>query len=421
MNILVIGGGAREHSICWSIKKSKKSKNIFCTPGNAGISKIAKCFNIDPKDKKKILDFCLKNNVEFVIIGPEEFLADGLSDYLIKNGIQTFGPTKSASKLESSKSFAKKFLNKHKIPTPMFKEFTSFSKAKIFLEDCYFPIVVKADGLAAGKGVIICKDKIQSIKALEEILLQKRFGQSGKKIIIEEFVEGFEISYFAFFDKKTFLPLGYALDHKKAYEDDKGPNTGGMGCFTPSNLVSNVLEQNIIKDIVKKTFDGLKRDKIVYRGVIFFGLIIQKDKAQVIEYNVRFGDPECQTLLRSLKTDLLEIFKATCEDKLSNIRIIKKKQAVVCVVLAAKGYPGKYEKNKIIKNLQNLKLEKDVEIFHAGTKLISEDFYSYGGRVLSVTAVSSDIKKARKTAYRILKQINWKNGFYRNDIGIKNY
>ena len=194
-----------------------------------------------------------------------------------------------------------------------------------------------------------------------------------------------------------------------------------MGCFTPSNLVSNVLEQNIIKDIVKKTFDGLKRDKIVYRGVIFFGLIIQKDKAQVIEYNVRFGDPECQTLLRSLKTDLLEIFKATCEDKLSNIRIIKKKQAVVCVVLAAKGYPGKYEKNKIIKNLQNLKLEKDVEIFHAGTKLISEDFYSYGGRVLSVTAVSSNIKKARKTAYRILKQINWKNGFYRNDIGIKNY
>lgn len=421
MNILVIGGGAREHSICWSIKRSKKSKNIFCAPGNAGISKIAKCFNIDPKDKKKILDFCLKNNVEFVIIGPEEFLADGLSDYLIKNGIQTFGPTKSAAKLESSKSFAKKFLNKHKISTPMFKEFTSFSKAKIFLEDCHFPIVVKADGLAAGKGVMICKDKIQSIKALEEILLHKKFGQSGKKIIIEEFVEGFEISYFAFFDKKTFLPLGYALDHKKAYEDDKGPNTGGMGCFTPSNLVSNILEQNIIKDIVKKTFDGLRKDKIVYRGVIFFGLIIKKDEAQVIEYNVRFGDPECQTLLRNLKTDLLEIFKATCEDSLSHIRIINKKQAVVCVVLAAKGYPGKYEKNKIIKNLQNLKLEKDVKIFHAGTKLISEDFYSNGGRVLSVTAVSSDIKKARKTAYRILKKIDWKSGFYRNDIGIKNF
>ena len=421
MNILVIGGGAREHSICWSIKRSKKSKNIFCAPGNAGISKIAKCFNIDPKDKKKILDFCLKNNVEFVIIGPEEFLADGLSDYLIKNGIQTFGPTKLAAKLESSKSFAKKFLNKHKISTPMFKEFTSFSKAKIFLEDCHFPIVVKADGLAAGKGVMICKDKIQSIKALEEILLHKKFGQSGKKIIIEEFVEGFEISYFAFFDKKTFLPLGYALDHKKAYEDDKGPNTGGMGCFTPSNLVSNILEQNIIKDIVKKTFDGLRKDKIVYRGVIFFGLIIKKDEAQVIEYNVRFGDPECQTLLRNLKTDLLEIFKATCEDSLSHIRIINKKQAVVCVVLAAKGYPGKYEKNKIIKNLQNLKLEKDVKIFHAGTKLISEDFYSNGGRVLSVTAVSSDIKKARKIAYRILKKIDWKSGFYRNDIGIKNF
>lgn len=421
MNILVIGGGGREHSICWSIKKSKKSKNIFCIPGNAGISKIARCLNIDPKNKNKILDFCIQNKVGIVIIGPEEFLADGLSDYLIKNGINTFGPTKSAARLESSKAFAKKFLNEHKISTPKFKEFTIFEKAKTYIENCKFPIVIKADGLAEGKGVMICKDIIESVRVLDEILIQKKFGQSGKKVIIEEFVEGFEISYFAFFDKHTFLPLGYALDHKKAYENDMGPNTGGMGCFTPSNLVNSNLEQSIIKDIVKKTFNGLRKDKIVYRGIIFFGLIIKKEKAQVIEYNVRFGDPECQTLLRNLKTDLLEIFIATCEDNLSSITISKKKQAVVCVVLVTNGYPGKYRKNILIKNLRNLRIEKDVEIFHAGTKFDSGNFYSNGGRVLSVTAVSKNLKKARKIAYQTLKKIDWKDGFYRNDIGIKNF
>jgi len=421
LNILVIGGGGREHSICWSIKKSKKSKNIFCIPGNAGISKIARCLNIDPKNKNKILNFCIQNKVEIVIIGPEEFLADGLSDYLIKNGINTFGPTKSAARLESSKSFAKKFLNQHKISTPKFKEFTIFEKAKTYIENCKFPIVIKADGLAEGKGVMICKDIIESVRVLDEILIQKKFGQSGKKVIIEEFVEGFEISYFAFFDKHTFLPLGYALDHKKAYENDMGPNTGGMGCFTPSNLVNSNLEQSIIKDIVKKTFNGLRKDKIVYRGIIFFGLIIKKEKALVIEYNVRFGDPECQTLLRNLKTDLLEIFIATCEDNLSSITISKKKQAVVCVVLVTNGYPGKYGKNILIKNLRNLRIEKDVEIFHAGTKFDSRNFYSNGGRVLSVTAVSSNLKKARKIAYQTLKKIDWEDGFYRNDIGIKNF
>jgi len=420
LNILVIGSGAREHSICWSLRKSKKTDKLFCIPGNAGISEIALCEEINLNNKKDILNFCKKKKIELVVIGPEEYLAKGLSDFLIKNKINTFGPNKKASRLESSKSFAKKFLIKHKIPTPRYKEFKSLIRAKNFLKKSKFPIVIKADGLAAGKGVIICQNFSEGIFTLNEILKERKFGDAGKKVIIEEFIEGYEISFFAFFDKKTFIPFGYALDHKKAYEDDIGPNTGGMGCFTPSKLVNKVLEEKIYTKIIKKTFSGLKKDKINYRGIIFFGLIIKDHKPYIIEYNVRFGDPECQTLLRDLKTDLLDILLATTEDKLSEIKILKYNMKIVCVVLASLGYPGIYEKNKLLKNLDKAKQQKNIEIFHAGTKLIKNKFYSNGGRVLSVTAKSKTIENARKIAYKTLKIINWQDGFFRKDIGIKN-
>ena len=420
LNILVIGSGAREHSICWSLSKSEKTNKLFCIPGNAGISKIASCEEINPADKKSILKFCKEKKIELAVIGPEEYLATGLSDFLIKNKVKTFGPSKKASRLESSKSFAKKFLNRHKISTPSYKEFTSAVDAKKFLKNSSFPLVIKADGLAAGKGVVICQKLSEGLLALEEILSKKKFGNAGKKIIIEEFIEGFEISFFAFFDKKSFLPFGYALDHKKAYENDVGPNTGGMGCFTPSKLMNKNLEEQIYKDIIKKTFYGLRKDKVDYRGVIFFGLMIKNNKPYIIEYNVRFGDPECQTLLRDLKTDLLDIFLATIEDELSKIKISKYNMKVICVVLASLGYPGNYQKNKLLKNLDKVKKSNNIEVFHAGTKLVKNKFYSNGGRVLCITARSTTLENARRIVYKTIKAINWKNGFYRKDIGIKN-
>ena len=420
MNIFVLGSGAREHSICWALKKSQNCKKLFCSPGNAGIEKIAICENIDLRKKEKVLHFCRKQSIDLVVIGPEDFLASGLSDYLIENGVRTFGPTKKASKLETSKSFAKSFLKKNGISTPVHQEFDSYSKALIFLKKANFPLVIKADGLAAGKGVIICKNINDASRAITDIMRKKIFGSAGEKIIVEEFITGFEISYFAFVDKKTFLPLGYALDHKRAYDNDKGPNTGGMGCFTPSRLVTNNLEKKIIKNVVKKTLTGLKKEKFTYRGILFFGLMIKNEEPYVIEYNVRFGDPECQTLLRNLNSDFLELLLSTTNDELSEIKISHKKKSVVCVVLASKGYPGTYKTEKVINNLNKVANMKDIEIFHAGTKSDSAIIKSNGGRVLSITATGNNIDLARSKAYKAVKTIEWEDGFYRNDIGIKN-
>ena len=421
MNILVIGSGAREHSICWSLKKSSKCKKIFCIPGNGGISNIAECPDLQVKNKKKILDFCKKNKIEFVIIGPENFLADGLSDYLTSNEIKTFGPSKKASQLETSKSFAKLFLKKNNIPTARYNYFNSISEAKKFLQKSIFPLVVKANGLASGKGVIICKNLKQANQAIDTIMKEKKFGESGNEIIIEEFLDGFEISYFVFVDKNSFLPFGYALDHKKAFTNDKGPNTGGMGCFTPSNKVNKELEKKILEKIIKKTISGLAKENFNYRGILFFGLMIKKNEPFVIEYNVRFGDPECQTLLRTLENDLLEILLATSSDKLSSVRIKKNLDSVICVVLAANGYPDSYERNKLIENIKKAEKIQGIEIFHAGTKKISNKIFSEGGRVLSITSKAKSLTIARKKAYNALKIIDWKDGFFREDIGIKNY
>ena len=418
MNILVIGNGAREHSLCWALNKSNIKKRIFCIPGNAGIQEVVDSFNIEIS-KKKILQFCKKKNISLVVIGPEQFLEEGFSDFLTNSGILVFGPSKKASKLEYSKSFAKNFLKKHKLPSANFREFSSYTKAEKYLRDIKFPIVIKADGLAAGKGVIICNDLSEAKKGLKEIMITKKFGKAGKKILIEEFLQGFEVSYFVLFDKNSFSVLNYALDHKRAFDFNKGPNTGGMGAFTPSKKVDKNLKKIISDRIVKKTFEGLKKDKIVYRGVLFIGLMITKDGPYVIEFNVRFGDPECQVLMRNLDTDILKIVKAVANDKLSNIKIKNKKLSTICVVIASMGYPNTYKVNKQIKNLNEAQKIKNIEIFHAGTKNVKNKILSSGGRVLSITAQAKDLKSARKIAYSAIKKINWRYGFFRKDIGKK--
>lgn len=420
MNILVIGSGGREHSICWSVKKSKMCKSLYCIPGNAGISEIAECKKIDPNKKKELLEFCKLKKVNLVIIGPEQYLENGLSDYLEHKNIKVFGPSKKAAKLESSKSFAKKFLTKYKINTAKYKEFSSYNSALKFISDTNFPIVIKADGLASGKGVLICKNKNEAEKGINKMMREKKFGKAGEKIVIEEFLTGFEISYFAFFDKNGFKKLGYALDHKKAYDYDKGPNTGGMGCFLPSNRITRKIEKEIDKKILNPTSLGFKKEELLYRGILFFGLMITNKGPFVIEYNVRFGDPECQILLRNLKTDFLKIIYLNTQDKLSKITIRNEKKSIVCVVLVSSGYPENFIIDKKIKNIEAARSIKGIEIFHSGTTFREGHFRSSGGRVLSITSKADCMKEARRLAYKALKKINWSDGFYRKDIGLRN-
>ena len=421
MNILVLGGGGREHALCWAISKSKKCQKLYCIPGNAGIDEIAQCFNICLKKKKNLLDFCLEKNIDFVVIGPEEYLERGFSDYLIKNNINVFGPSKEASKLETSKTFSKNFLQKNNIPTAKFKVFFNYEKAKKFIDLAKPPFVIKADGLAAGKGVIICKSRKSAYFTIKEIFIKKKFGDAGKKILIEEFLTGFEFSYFVFFDKNNFLKLGYALDHKRVKDNDKGLNTGGMGAFTPSKKISSKMIKNVVEKIIKPTQNGLRKEKIIYRGILFFGIMICDDGPKVIEYNVRFGDPECQTILRNFNSDFLQILLNTSRDELGKDQSIKiDKCFSICVILASKGYPKKYKNNFILSRLKNAEKINGIKVFHCGTKLENKKLLSNGGRVMAITSKNKNIKKARENAYKAIKIINWKQGIYRTDIGLKN-
>ncbi len=417
MKVVVIGSGGREHAICVSLKKSKKIDKIYCIPGNAGTNTIADNIDIQINDFEKIKNFILENKADIAVIGPEKPLVDGITDYLENHGIKVFGPNKIASKLEGSKIFTKKLCEKYNIPTAKSGIFNSIDSAEKFLQNCSFPIVVKADGLASGKGVYICENKTQCLLAINEIFNGK-FGEA-KEVLIEEFLDGEEMSFFIISDGKTFKTFGTAQDHKRVFEGDIGKNTGGMGAYSPSRLENDELNKKIIEKIIKPTLNGLKELKTNFTGFLYAGLMIVEDEPFLIEYNVRMGDPECQTILPKLKTDLLDIINACVNKELSLMNINWTDEKSLCIVLCSKGYPEKYENNIEIVDLHKIFLNENEFIFHAGTANYKRKIYSNGGRVLNFVKVSKDFKKSRNGAINLINQVNWSNGFYRKDIGHK--
>jgi|TARA_Y100001001_G_scaffold44475_1_gene39509 phosphoribosylamine--glycine ligase len=417
MNLAVLGSGGREHAICYKLKQSSKIKKLFCIPGNAGTQKIAKNIKADISNFDKLYQVIKKNKIELVIVGPEQPLVDGIVDYLNKKKVRVFGPDKYASQLEGSKAFMKNLCRKHNIPTANFGIFDNFDDASEFIKKNGAPIVVKADGLAAGKGVSICTSVEEALKNTKEILDGK--FKSSKRVVLEEFIEGEEISYFAIVDKNSYHFFGSAQDHKRVGENDTGPNTGGMGAYSPSALLTKELENKIKQKIIQPTLKAMKDLGHPYRGFLYAGLMINKDEPYLIEYNIRMGDPECQVIMMRLKTDLLEIIDSIINNKLNNIKIKWSKKNSITIVLCAKGYPLNYLKNSEIKNLSKIKLDDSNQIFHAGTYNKNNKIYSNGGRVLNITSCSESLVKARNNSLSNINKINWKDGFFRKDIGWK--
>ena len=417
MNIGLIGSGGREHALCQKIFESKISKKIFCFPGNAGTADIATNIDINILNFKNVLNHIKENKIDLVIVGPEEPLVKGIVDFLSKNKVKVFGPNKFASKLEGSKAFMKNLCKQNNIPTADYKVCKNITHVSNFIKKNKFPIVVKADGLAAGKGVTICKTKNKVFKISKQIFGGK--FKSSKTLVLEEFLEGEEASYFLIVDKNNFKFFGTAQDHKRVRENDKGPNTGGMGAYSPAPIVDENIEKKIINKIVRPTLNALKKKKKPYKGFLYVGLMIKKNEPYLIEFNVRMGDPECQVILPRLKSDLLKIIKNTVSDKLKFTPIDWKKDKCMTIVLCSKGYPGKYLKNKIIKNINKIKLKKNETIFHAGTRLHNNAVFSNGGRVLNFTSSGKNFINVRKNILRLIKKLNWKNGFFRKDIGWK--
>ena len=415
MNIGIIGSGGREHALCKKISESKLINKIICFPGNAGTSDLAINEDVDIFNFNKLLKLIKFHEIDLVIVGPEEPLVKGIVDFLKKNKVKVFGPGKYAAKLEGSKAFMKKICFKNKIPTAKFKICKNLANVNSFLKNSKYPIVVKADGLAAGKGVFICKNKHQVIKSTSEIFKGKFI--SSNKVILEEFLDGEEASYFVIVDKNNFKFFGSAQDHKRVFENDKGPNTGGMGAYSPAPIINKKLEKKIIKKIIKPTLKALTVKKKFYTGFLYAGLMIKDNEPFLIEYNIRMGDPECQVILPRLKTDLIKIINAVSENKLKKINIKWKKEKSMTIVLCSKGYPGNYKKNLNLSKIQNFKLSSKSFIYHAGTKILNNKIVSCGGRVLNITSVGSDYLKIRNKILAILKKINWPYGFYRKDIG----
>ena len=415
MNIALIGSGGREHALCQKFFESKLVKKIVCFPGNAGTAEIAQNINIDILNFKKIQKYLKFHKIDLVVIGPEEPLVKGLANFLIKRKIKVFGPTKYPSKLEGSKAFMKKICKENDIPTAKFKICSNIGQIKKFLFDCKLPVVVKADGLAAGKGVTICKSRSQALNASSQIFSGKFI--SSKKVVLEEFLEGEEASYFLIVDKYTYKFFGTAQDHKRVGEKDKGPNTGGMGAFSPAPIINKKIEKKIIEKIVKPTLKALKFKRKPYTGFLYVGLMIRNEEPYLIEYNVRMGDPECQVILPRLKSDLVKIILAATNNKLKNIHIKWRKQKAMTIVLCAKGYPGKYQKGKEIKKLKHIKIKKNEFIFQAGTKIYKKKLVSNGGRVLNIASTGKNFLNIRIKIIKLLKKLDWKHGFFRSDIG----
>jgi phosphoribosylamine---glycine ligase len=419
MKVLVVGGGGREHAIIWKLSQSPKISELFCAPGNGGISKLASCVSIKATDIEGIVNFSGENKIDFVIVAPDDPLVAGMVDALEAAGIRAFGPVRAAAIIEGSKSFSKELMKKYNIPTAGYAVFESSAEAQKYLDTCSAPIVVKADGLAFGKGVIIAQTIAEAKAAVNNIMNDRVFGEAGNKVVIEEFIEGPEVSILAFTDGKTVVPMVSSQDHKRVFDHDQGPNTGGMGTFSPSLIYDGKLAEQCMKEIFIPTIEAMNREGRKFKGILYFGLMITKDGPKVIEYNARFGDPETQVVLPRLKTDLLDIFNAIIDEKLAGIKIEWSDNAAVCVIAASGGYPGKYPAGLEISGLEAAEADENVAVFHAGTSCKDGKFYTAGGRVLGVTAVEETMEKAISKAYAGIEKISFEGMHYRKDIGKK--
>ncbi|OPJ55985.1 phosphoribosylamine--glycine ligase [Alkalithermobacter paradoxus] len=415
MKVLVIGSGGREHAIVWKLANEDKVKTIYCAPGNAGTSEIAINIDISSDDIDSLLDFAIKSEIDLTIVGPEKPLVMGIVDKFEENNLRIFGPNKECSMLEGSKAFSKKFMVRNQIPTARYQEFEDIYSARESIDMYGYPVVIKADGLAAGKGVVIAKDKKEALESIDSIMKDKELGQAGNKIVVEEFLDGIETSILAFVDGESIVPMESAQDYKKVFDEDKGPNTGGMGAYSPSLIYDNKLEKEVKEKILDKVIDGLKRENLNYKGIIFIGIMVTSEGPKVLEFNVRFGDPETQAILPRLKTSLVDIIDSVLNKKLKEIQISWIQESVVSVVLASKGYPKKYETNKRIYGLDDL--DSDIIVFHSGTKKENEDIVTNGGRVLCVTSFGKDIDIARNRVYENIEKLKFEGKQYRKDIG----
>jgi len=419
MKILVVGSGGREHSLVWKIRQSKKAEEVYCAPGNAGMTRLATCIDIDATDVDGLLAFALKEKIDLTVVGPESSLVAGIVDEFEKNGLRIFGPTQKAAELEGSKVFSKEFLKKYNIPSAAFKVFKDRKKAKKYLDRCGAPIVVKADGLAAGKGVLVCQTVKEAKQAVDLIMLDKAFGKAGDKIVIEECLTGEEASFIAFTDGKTILPLPTSQDHKAVFENDEGPNTGGMGAYSPAPVVTDEIAEYVMNNVMIPTIKGLAAEGRPYKGMLYAGLMIDGESINVLEFNCRFGDPEAQPLLMRLKSDIIDIFEAAIDTRLDKIDMKIDPRPTVCVVMASGGYPGDYTNGKIISGLTNAASVRGVEVFHAGTARRGGRVVTNGGRVLGVTAVGTTLQDAITRAYKGVDAIKWTQCYFRGDIGAK--
>ncbi|MFQ1700095.1 phosphoribosylamine--glycine ligase [Loktanella agnita] len=416
MNILILGSGGREHALAWAIKQNPKCDRLIVAPGNAGIAMIAECADIDILDGGAVAVFAEENAVDFVIIGPEAPLAAGVADRLQAAGLSVFGPSQAAAQLEASKSFTKAICDAAGAPTAAYAHFTDAAAARSYIRAQGAPIVVKADGLAAGKGVIVAMTEAEALAAIDD-MFDGSFGAAGAEVVIEEFMEGEEASFFVLCDGKTILPIGTAQDHKRAFDGDTGPNTGGMGAYSPAPVMSDEVTQKALDEIIQPTMDEMAKRGIPFQGVLFCGLMIENGQPRLVEYNVRFGDPECQCLMMRLGGQVLDLLQACAEERLSEVQINWAEDHALSVVMAAKGYPGSYEKNTVIKGLKTQPQDSFHMIFHAGTSKDNGQITATGGRVLNITARGATLAEAHQKAYAMAQQVDWPQGFYRNDIG----
>lgn len=422
MKVLVIGNGGREHAIVWKIAQSKGVKKIFCAPGNPGISELAECVDIKAEDIEGLKAFCLKNSIDLTIVGPELPLTLGIVDTFEGAGLKIFGPSRRAAEIEGSKVFAKWLMRKYNIPTASYEVFEDADEAKDYLSTLNpkaFPIVIKADGLAGGKGAIVCHTRDSALQSIDLIMEERAFGSAGDRVVVEGFLKGQEVSFLAFTDGKTVLPLAPSQDHKRVFDGDKGPNTGGMGAYSPTPLVTTQLKKRIMKEIMIPTVKAMVSEGRPYKGILYAGLMITEEGPKVLEFNCRFGDPETQPILMRMKGDLVDVILAVIEDRLSRVHLVWDRRTAVCVVMASGGYPGDYKKGFEIKGLDEVSQRRDVVVFHAGTAIKDGRLVTNGGRVLGVTAMDMGIKKAIERAYKAVKGISWEGVHYRRDIGKK--